>query len=218
MATTYNAIPTRYADVEFRSRLEARWAAFFDALGWEWEYEPTDLNGWIPDFRLRFHRSRPLWIEVKPEESLGALKACEDELAGQPTEYDILLVGDSPVFPCELHKVMGCSIGRLYDGRFRNAWWQACCNQECPIEPFGPFFGFHYAECPWNDAGCRLCGDILVQQHLTRPRCTRWLNFLDLCWKEAGNVTQWKGRRYGQRINHRELAMLNLLHELSIES
>ncbi len=32
--------------------MEARWAAFFDVVNWDWEYEPVDLNGWIPDFRL----------------------------------------------------------------------------------------------------------------------------------------------------------------------
>lgn len=46
------AIPTRYSGVQFRSRLEARWAAFFDIAGWRWQYEPIDLAGWIPDFRL----------------------------------------------------------------------------------------------------------------------------------------------------------------------
>jgi len=58
------AIPTRYAGVQFRSRLEARWAAFFDIVGWRWEYEPFDLKGYIPDFILSFHR--PLLVEVKP--------------------------------------------------------------------------------------------------------------------------------------------------------
>lgn len=45
--------PTTYADVRFRSRLEARWAAFFDLAGWKWEYEPLDLKGWVPDFVLK---------------------------------------------------------------------------------------------------------------------------------------------------------------------
>lgn len=35
-----NAIPTTYKGVTFRSKLEARWAVFFDTLGIEWEYEP----------------------------------------------------------------------------------------------------------------------------------------------------------------------------------
>ncbi len=56
-----NAIPTRYAGVEFRSRLEAKWAAFFDLLEWKWEYEPIDLDGYIPDFVINKRL-----IEVKP--------------------------------------------------------------------------------------------------------------------------------------------------------
>lgn len=59
-----NAIPTRYASVQFRSRLEARWAAMFDLLGWSWEYEPIDLDGYIPDFVMQF--TRPVLVEVKP--------------------------------------------------------------------------------------------------------------------------------------------------------
>jgi len=43
-------IPTLYRHTQFRSRLEARWAAFFDLVDWDWEYEPLDLPGWIPDF------------------------------------------------------------------------------------------------------------------------------------------------------------------------
>lgn len=44
------AIPTRYLGIQFRSRLEARWAAFFSLVGWRWRYEPIDLAGYIPDF------------------------------------------------------------------------------------------------------------------------------------------------------------------------
>jgi len=58
------AIPTYYEGTQFRSRLEARWAAFFDLAGWPWEYEPVDLNGWIPDFRLR--GKTPALCEIKP--------------------------------------------------------------------------------------------------------------------------------------------------------
>jgi len=43
---------TYYKDVMFRSRLEARWAAFFDLAGWQWEYEPVDLVWWSPDFKI----------------------------------------------------------------------------------------------------------------------------------------------------------------------
>lgn len=67
------AIPTEYKGYRFRSRLEARWAVFFDACGVEWEYEPEgfDLgNGtyYLPDFLLHGVGGRAagdLYIEVK---------------------------------------------------------------------------------------------------------------------------------------------------------
>ncbi len=58
-------IPTKYAGVAFRSRLEARWAAFFDLFRVRWDYEPLDLPGWTPDFLLHTPRG-PVLAEVKP--------------------------------------------------------------------------------------------------------------------------------------------------------
>jgi|TARA_R100000152_G_C6774785_1_gene202773 hypothetical protein len=73
MVYTIKAHPTTYNNTAFRSRLEARWAAFFDAAGWRWEYEPVDLNGWSPDFRLEWDcelrkcgKTHSLLAEVKP--------------------------------------------------------------------------------------------------------------------------------------------------------
>jgi hypothetical protein len=37
---TLQPADTHYAGYHFRTRLEARWAVFFDALGADWEYEP----------------------------------------------------------------------------------------------------------------------------------------------------------------------------------
>jgi len=71
-------IETVYNGYRFRSRLEARWAVFFDALGVEYDYEPEgfDLgNGlyYLPDFKIKCWGTRgeinnkpfDLWIEVK---------------------------------------------------------------------------------------------------------------------------------------------------------
>ncbi len=75
------AHPTVYRDVHFRSRLEARWAAFFDLAGWKWEYEPLDLNRWTPDFRVTFpcghsecNGSHTLLVEIKPYYSIEEFK------------------------------------------------------------------------------------------------------------------------------------------------
>jgi hypothetical protein len=73
MKYTIKAHPTLYRGVRFRSRLEARWACFFDLIHWEWEYEPIDIKGWTPDFRVEFpcqHSEcqgfHTLLVEVKP--------------------------------------------------------------------------------------------------------------------------------------------------------
>ena len=67
------AIQTEYKGYLFRSRLEARWAVFFDACGVEWEYEPEgyDLGDgvrYLPDFLLHGVDGRvagDLYVEVK---------------------------------------------------------------------------------------------------------------------------------------------------------
>lgn len=55
---TIQAIPTWYAGCYFRSRLEARWAVFFDALGIPWNYEP---DGWdlVPKTSGEHYKSCP---------------------------------------------------------------------------------------------------------------------------------------------------------------
>lgn len=66
-------IETVYAGHRFRSRLEARWAVFFDALCIKWEYEPegyhlSDGSMYLPDFWLPgFHLAGGTFVEVKPE-------------------------------------------------------------------------------------------------------------------------------------------------------
>lgn len=62
-------IETVYKGFRFRSRLEARWAVFFDGLGIEWEYEREgfelgDAGRYLPDFWLPRQR---YWIEIKAE-------------------------------------------------------------------------------------------------------------------------------------------------------
>lgn len=68
-ATTHKAIETQYAGRKFRSRLEARWAVVFDALGLKWEYEKEgyDLDGvrYLPDFYIS--NGGGYWIEIKPD-------------------------------------------------------------------------------------------------------------------------------------------------------
>lgn len=91
------AIPTRYAGTQFRSRLEARWAAFFDLCGWSWDYEPIDLDGWCPDFLLTFPQAT-VYAEVKPVEA-GMNMVQEGSFAkaiAHWTNAQVLLLGIGP--------------------------------------------------------------------------------------------------------------------------
>lgn len=60
-------IPTKYQGVEFRSRLEARWAVFMDSIGvrWFYEFEGYRLGDvwYLPDFYLP---DLDCWLEIKP--------------------------------------------------------------------------------------------------------------------------------------------------------
>lgn len=66
-------IETYYNGYKFRSRLEARWAVLFDALGIEYEYESEGFEfpnrkRYLPDFVLHGGEERcpdPLYVEVK---------------------------------------------------------------------------------------------------------------------------------------------------------
>jgi hypothetical protein len=62
------AIDTAYQGYKFRSRLEARWAVFFDEMGIEWEYEVEGFNlfsfRYLPDFWLPGFNC---YAEVKPK-------------------------------------------------------------------------------------------------------------------------------------------------------
>src|SRR5690349_12918781 len=100
-----HAIPTTYASVNFRSRLEARWAAFLDGMGVPWDYEPLELDGYIPDFVLRPPGDDPrrVIVEVKPAWTLAdyfrpVAKIEQAWKQSSPKEvFAFLILGESPL-------------------------------------------------------------------------------------------------------------------------
>lgn len=153
------AIQTVYQGYKFRSRLEARWAVFFDSLGIRYEYEKEgfdlpEVGRYLPDFWLPDYEA---WVEVKPDKptedemrkcfalsKLGDNKWRVVLLAGNPwfREYWIHYV--SPVWhdrePCwyfEDGQFATCfSCGRLWLNEADTAWVR---------------FGKH-PDCIWADA------------------------------------------------------------------
>jgi hypothetical protein len=93
-------IETRYKGYRFRSRLEARWAVFFDSLGIKWEYEKegydlSDLGWYLPDFWLpEADDGKGEWIEIKGTIPSDAEQAKAGALARDTGHRVILLCGE----------------------------------------------------------------------------------------------------------------------------
>lgn len=88
-------IETVYKHYEFRSRLEAKWATFFDLCNWSWAYEPVDFNGWIPDFVI--YGANPVYVEVKPVAAFPSDVARKIDRSG--CEDEVLIVGQRAPVP-----------------------------------------------------------------------------------------------------------------------
>lgn len=117
-------IETFYKGYRFRSRLEARWAVFFDAIGADWEYEPEGFvleNGmyYLPDFLIHNNKGRgpcELWIEVKSPYNYSREEQDKIEAFANPAYMGevfsdtraILVVGNIP--DCETYDSLICGI------------------------------------------------------------------------------------------------------------
>lgn len=111
---TIQAIPTMYGGVQFRSRLEARWAVFFDTVGWPWVYEPLDLRRYIPDFILSFEAG-PIAVEVKPETMLAPLGEYAQRMVLSGWSRELLVIGAA--VHGDVIGVIGDPVGGMDSGR-----------------------------------------------------------------------------------------------------
>lgn len=102
-----SALPTWFKGILFRSRLEAKWAEFFESHGFEWQYEPQGFKcgnqAYLCDFIVELDR-RWYWVEVKPTLDFDRKKVFDfavsvldlpDDL-GFPSGVDCVLVFIGP--------------------------------------------------------------------------------------------------------------------------
>jgi hypothetical protein len=96
------AIPTEYDGHHFRSRLEARWAVFFNMAGIGYRYELEGYKDtetglcYLPDFYLPFERA---WLEVKPFVPSPREEEKADLAARSPISHRCLVVEGDPFYP-----------------------------------------------------------------------------------------------------------------------
>lgn len=116
----FKSLPTMYKNCHFRSRLEARWAVYFDEMGIDWQYEREgyDLNGiyYLPDFWLPQVK---MWAEVKPflfsDEEMVKI-----EMLIRHTGFPVLMLIDAPDYQSY------DAIGPSYDPEFSGSDLEDC--------------------------------------------------------------------------------------------
>lgn len=171
-------IPTAYAGQDFRSRLEAKWAAMFDILGWQWTYEPFDGTGYVPDFLIS--SPHPMLIEVKPAVTEADYLAPVQKITagiGYLWTHDVLIVGADAQSPHGTGTA-GLFVDFLHDHTDWNttpARWMLC--SECVtlgITPDG------------QDGLLRPCGHTATAHQRVNPAV------IVGAWRQAGNIVKWK--------------------------
>lgn len=181
------AITTLYRDIEYRSRLEARWAAFFDRISWEHTYEPFDGDGYIPDFLI--HGEAPLLVEVKPAVTETDYRAPIEKVStglARHWQRDILIVGTNPVsgLPSAWREHPSAGLlgewGEIGDWYFQPANWSLCT--DCPTAHIGV----------WHDTGyyaIRPCMGGRGDQAWNTGR-----HIIAEAWADACNRVKWYGK------------------------
>ena len=180
--TMTTGIPTMYSGVQFRSRLEARWAAFFDGCGWAWEYEPFDLDGWIPDFILLGSKKQVL-VECKPDGFAEDLQAHAPKIVAAKPKHEVMIVGFT-IFPSALELIDWPCLGLISEGSPETAdAFAHCAFFMCPGCGSPTFcnslMSYQSRICGHYD------GDNLGSADAAHQ-------FVEQAWKRAVNVSQWR--------------------------
>jgi len=186
------SIPTTYDGVRFRSRLEATWAAFFDAVGWKWQYEPLDYDGWTPDFIL-FGAHDVIPVEVKPIEwvdnsrSMSSYVKKSDDLQKvrnfvSENDIECLVLGAYPV-ECEgVHSsfCLGVFVEQDTRGAYADAAYLGRGYDPNALDFFSDEQSYHY----------RMGGEHDGDGHIIKPTKSD----IRKHWGQASRLTQWKGK------------------------
>lgn len=158
-------LPTTYKGVRFRSRLEARYAAFFDELSWPWKYEPIDLCGYLPDFILGFEQGDVLF-EVKGSVEDETIAKAKVEASGWNGEA---IVASGEVVGPRIGSMLGTSpMG--FEWGDADVFYCINCGQP----------SLHSSSGSWH---CRLCGESEGHVGHFDPQ---------EAWLRAANRVQWR--------------------------
>jgi hypothetical protein len=160
------SIRTVYNGLEFRSKLEADWARYFDSLGIAWEYEKRGHYFgnvfYLPDFWLP--RSRQ-FVEVKgvfEPDDCRKIQALLSHVQARPLTDD----------ECPDIAIVACEPDGVFRGWVRSAtpadgWWQFLTKSARAVELLGCAVcgGWWFADTDWSWR-CQCCGVAAGNAHV----------------------------------------------------
>ena len=173
---------TKYNDILFRSRLEAKWACFFDLVGWEWQYEPSEINGYNPDFiikaKSKSYDTNTIIVEVKPSVYLDSKEKDSIIRKYSKVKAHILMLSDMPFWEnsnCNI--TIGCG-SQYVNNQNHDSYYDV--EMKC-VDDFGSmamiFDGMVYGVCERKWFTINDDPDHIIIKKL---------------WVEAGNITKFK--------------------------
>lgn len=179
-------IETIYNGYRFRSRLEARWAVFFDFANIKYEYEPEGFEvcdgdikyKYLPDFYLPEFN---VYAEVKPSKE----KLLEDsekismmiDYGASPLSDGLIILGQIPNYD---------EYDKFNVPAFSFLWWhEGVCSGLCQfINPTGIKTELNINHDIWGCESAPLLPDILSNDDLTYYCCG--------VVKQDNNLTRWR--------------------------
>jgi len=153
-------IETLYNGYRFRSRLEARWAVFFDKLSVPYIYEPEgyelgDGIRYLPDFWLP---TWDRWVEIKPKLDEQNRRRAVDLLAalsGATGKIGLLFAGD--VWPART-QILAVDDGGVYSDYTRIAECRRC-DGLCLLKTMDDGDDDGTGSFGWGEVGPHTCRD-----------------------------------------------------------
>lgn len=163
------AIETVYKGYRFRSRLEARWAVFFDALEIAWEYEKEGFNlegtWYLPDFWLPQYN---YWIEIKgqtptSEEVEKCALLARAIYQSQSKKQVFLFAGSIPMPPQEAMNATGYRVDQFIDSPLKR-------KAERPLSRFPEIDCYTLDRIAWVECPHCGCFDLVHKRDFTGMR------------------------------------------------
>ncbi|MBU0991827.1 MAG: hypothetical protein KJ737_04965 [Proteobacteria bacterium] len=186
-----NNIKTLWKFNQYQTLLDARWACMFDLLEWRYEYQPYNINGWVPTFAL--FGANTILVEVKPYTSLKQFQTAKliQAIDGSPMENKEILLLGSEIFP-EAEAFQDPAIGWIGEHGFADPeTYEINCWFAYAVFNFNRSWGFFHEYGGYND---RMTGRYDGDGHLMPPD---YKEVLEL-WNLAGEIINFLYQRKGE--------------------